>query len=95
MRLIENFISFIIVIVISGLLIGIFTAQQKHRQAFDEQTVQKASKKKTSAEKRVEKERSSIESINDSLDAKEEAQNADKNMTESTNAITTEGNDEE
>lgn len=95
MKLIENFISFIIVIVISGLLISIFTAQQKQRQAFDEQTVQKASKKKTSAEKRVEKERSSIESINASLDAKEEAQNTDKNTTKTTQANSIEGNDEE
>lgn len=94
MKLIENFISFTIVVVIGGVLIGIFTAQQKQRQTFDEQTVQKASKKKTSVEKRVEKERSSVESINDSLDAKE-AQNSENNTAESTQAITTEGNDEE
>lgn len=95
MKLIENFISFTIVIVIGGLLIGIFTAQQKQRQTFDEQTVQKASKKKTSVEKRVEKEHSSIESINDSLDAKEETQNTENNTAETTQAITAEGNDEE
>ena len=92
MKLIENFISFIIVIVISGLLIGIFTAQQKQRQAFDEQTVQKASKKKTSAEKRVERERSNIESINDSLDAKD-TQNSENNTAEKTQANSIEGND--
>lgn len=91
MKLIENFISFIIVIVIGGLLIGIFTAQQKQRQAFDEQTVQKASKKKTSAEKRIEKERSTVESINASLDAK----NSENNTLESTQANATKGNDEE
>lgn len=94
MKLIENFISFIIVIVVGGLLIGIFTAQQKQRQAFDEQTVEKASKKKTSAEKRIEKERSSVESINDSLDAKD-TQNSENNTAEATQTITAEGNDEE
>lgn len=94
MKLIENFISFTIIIVVGGLLIGIFTAQQKQRQTFDEQTVQKASKKKTSVEKRVEKERSSIESINDSLDAKE-AQNSENNTAEPTQAITAERSDEE
>ena len=94
-NLIENFISFTIVIVIGGLLIGIFTAQQKQRQAFDEQTVQKASKKKTSVEKRVEKERSSVERINDSLDAQQDAQNTENNEAESSQAITMEGNDEE
>lgn len=92
-KLIENFTSFIIVVVIGALLVGIFTAQQKQRQAFDEQTVENASKKKTSVEKRVEKERSLVESINDSLDAKE-AQNSENNTAESTQAITTEGNDE-
>ena len=92
MKLIENFISFIIVIVISGLLISIFTAQEKQRQIFDEQTVQKASKKKTSAEKRVEKERSSVESINDSLDAKD-TQNSENNTAEKTQANSIEGND--
>lgn len=94
MKLIENFISFTIVVVIGGVLIGIFTAQQKQRQTFDEQTVQKASKKKTSVEKRVEKERSSVESINDSLDAQQEAQNSENNTAETSQAITTEGNDE-
>lgn len=94
MKLIENFISFTIIIVTGGLLIGIFTAQQKQRQAFDEQTVEKASKKKTSAEKRVEKEHSSIESINDSLDAKD-VQNSENNTAETTQTITAEGNDEE
>lgn len=94
MKLIENFISFTIVIVVGGLLIGIFTAQQKQRQIFDEQTVQKASKKKTSAEKRVEKERSSIESINDSLDAKD-VQNSENNTAETTQANTIKGDDEE
>lgn len=89
MKLIENFISFTIVIVIGGLLVGIFTAQQKQRQAFDEQTVQKASKKKTSAEKRIEKERLSVESINDSLDAKEDVQNVESNTAESSQADTT------
>lgn len=88
-NLIENFISFTIVIVIGGLLIGIFTAQQKQRQAFDEQTVQKASKKKTSVEKRVEKERSSVERINASLDAKEDAQSSEINTTETSQADTT------
>lgn len=94
MKLIENFISFTIVIVVGGLLIGIFTAQQKQRQIFDEQIVQKASKKKTSAEKRVEKERSSIESINDSLDAKD-VQNSENNTAETTQANTIKGDDEE
>lgn len=89
MNLIENFISFTIVIVVGGLLIGIFTAQQKQRQAFDEQTVQKASKKKTSVEKRVEKERSSVESINDSLDAQQDLQNTEDNTTETSQADTT------
>ena len=93
MKLIENFISFTIVIVISGLLISIFTAQEKQRRIFDEQTVQKASKKKTSAEKRVERERPSIESINGSLDAKEEAQNSENNTAEKTQANSIEGND--
>ena len=95
MKLIENFISFTIVIVISGLLIGIFTAQQKQRQTFDEQTVQKASKKKTSVEKRIEKERSSVESINDSLDAQQDLQNTEDNTAETSQANSIEGNDEE
>lgn len=95
MKLIENFISFIIVAVIGGVLIGIFTAQQKQRQTFDEQTVQKASKKKTSVEKRVEKERSSVESINDSLDAQQDLQNTEDNTAETSQANSIEGNDEE
>lgn len=95
MKLIENFISFTIVIVIGGVLIGIFTAQQKQRQTFDEQTVQKASKKKTSVEKRVEKERSSVESINDSLDAQQDLQNTESNTAETSQANSIEGNDEE
>lgn len=94
MKLIENFISFTIIIVIASLLIGIFTAQQKQRQTFDAQTVENASKKKTSVEKRVEKERSSVESINDSLDAKG-IQNSENNTDETTQTITAEGNDEE
>lgn len=94
MKLIENFISFTIVIVIGCLLIGIFTAQQKQRQTFDEQTVQKASKK-TSVEKRVEKERSSVESINASLDAQQDLQNSENNTAETSQANSIEGNDEE
>lgn len=88
-NMIENFISFTIVIVIGCLLVGIFTAQQKQRQTFDEQTVQKASKKKTSVEKRVENERSSVESINDSLDAQQDLQNTEDNTAETSQADTT------
>ena len=87
-KLIENFISFTIVIGISGLLIGIFTAQQKQRQTFDEQIVQKASKK-TSAEKRIEKERSSVERINASLDAQQDLQNTEDNTAETSQANAT------
>ena len=88
-KLIENFTSFIIVVVIGALLVGIFTAQQKQRQAFDEQTVENASKKKTSVEKRVEKERSSVESINASLDAQQDLQNTEDNTAETSQADTT------
>lgn len=87
-KLVEGFISFTSVVVIAGSVIGVYTAQQKHQQVFDEQIVQKAGKQKTSVEKRVEKERPSVESINNSLDAKENVQNTKSDAVETSQAKT-------
>ncbi len=71
-KVLGGVISFAVVVLVGALLISIFTAQHK-RKTFDEQVVEQTSKKKISTEKRIERERSSVERIQrgDSLDTAE------------------------
>lgn len=65
-KVLGGVISFVVVVLVGVLLISIFTAQHK-RQTFDEQVVEQTSKKKISTEKRIERERSSVERINEKV----------------------------